>query len=311
MSPAVGLAFNPVLASFVAQRGSELDFLEISPERFWFDRGPAWGLDPGRYAENPAAIAQLEAVRGDLPLVAHGVGLSLATAGPLDQGHLEQLARWRRRYSFPWFSEHLAYFRLGPEAGWRGIGVMLPPTYDEAVLEDLELKAERVRDVLGVPFLLENAVNYTPVPDPELSDAEFLLALSRRSSAGLLLDLHNLHTDAVNRGLDPFALIDALDLSRVQEIHLAGGEAWGERWIDSHSGLCPPEVWALLDHVLGRESAVRAITLEIDESHATRVTADEISGELARVRSLRDTNRARRSPDAPRARPQLDLGREA
>jgi uncharacterized protein (UPF0276 family) len=282
----VGLVFNPALAGFVGAHRDALDFLEISPERFWHDRGPAWGQRSDRYEEIPEAVAQFEEARGDLPLLAHGVGLSIATPGPLDQGHVEQIARWGHRYGFAWFSEHLAYMRLGPEAGWRGIGVMIPPVYDVAVLEDLEVKVRQVRDILGLEVLLENAVDYTPVQDADLEEAEFLRALAFRTSARLLLDLHNLHTNAVNHGGDALAVVDALDLTLVHEIHIAGGESLAGQWTDAHSGRCEPEVWLLLEHVLSRPNAVRAVTFEVDESYATRMDAGAVLDELARARSI-------------------------
>jgi hypothetical protein len=290
----VGLAFNPALAGFVVNHRHALDYLEVSPERFWHDRGPAWGRSLERYTEIPEAVTQFEAARGELPLIAHGVGLSIATAGPLDQGHIEQLARWNQRYKFAWFSEHLAYFRLGPEAGWRGIGVMVPPIYDAAVLEDLAVKVQQVCDVLGLEVLLENAVNYTPVPDAEFGEAEFLNAVATQTQARLLLDLHNLYTNAVNHGEDAFAIIDSLDLTLVKELHIAGGEPLAGQWTDAHSGRCAPEVWPLLEHVLSRPNAVRTVTFEVDESYATRMDPTAVLDELAHARAVWDAARTER-----------------
>jgi uncharacterized protein len=284
----VGLVFNPALAGFVAAHRDALDFLEISPERFWHDRGPSWGQHPERYEEITEAVAQFEFARGNLPLLAHGVGLSIATTGPLDRGHVEQVARWHDRYGFAWFSEHLAYMRLGPEAGWRGIGLMIPPVYDLAALEDLAVKLQQVRAILGLEVLLENAVDYAPVPDADLDEATFLHAVAARTKARLLLDLHNLHTNAVNHGGDALAVVDALDLTLVHELHIAGGELLAGQWTDAHSGRCPPEVWMLLESVLSRPNAVRAVTFEVDESYATRMDAAAIASELARARALWD-----------------------
>jgi hypothetical protein len=289
----IGLAFNPVLEEFVTQHEYALDFLEISPERFWHDRGPAYGQAPGRYMEIPEAISQLEAARGNLPLVAHGVGLSIATTGPLDIGHINQLARWCERYEFDWLSEHLAYFRLGPESGWRGIGVMIPPVYDEAVLVDLEVKVQQVCEILGIEFLLENAVNFTPVHNPEYTEAEFLQAVATRTQAKLLLDLHNLHTNAVNHGWDPLSVINAIDLTLVRELHIAGGEPLVGQWTDAHSGRCAPEVWPLLEYVLSRPNGVQAVTLEIDESYAALTGYDVLLEEISRAREIWDSAQLR------------------
>jgi len=282
----IGLAFNPALAAFVAGHRETLDYLEISPERFWHDRGPALGRAADRYREKADAVAQFEAVRGDLPLVAHGVGLSIARDGPLDVGHVEQVARWRDRYGFGWFSEHMSYFRLWPDDGWRGVGMMLPPVYDAEALDDLAPKLRELRHRLGIEVLLENAVEYTPVPDAELGEAEFLTRLAERSEVRLLLDLHNLYTNAVNTGGDMAAVVDALDLRLVRELHIAGGEPLEGMWTDSHSGRCPEPVWDLLGRVLARPNGVRAITFEVDESYAGRLGDAALRDELARARAI-------------------------
>lgn len=282
----LGLAFNPALADFVTAHRGALDYLEISPERFWHDRGPALKQSAGRYCEIPEAVAQLEAARGDLPLVAHGVGLSIATDGPLDRGHIEQMARWRDRYGFAWFSEHLAWFRLGPQDGWRGVGTMLPPVYDAETLEDLVPKLQTVCAVLGIEVLVENAVDYTPVAQAGCSEAAFLTRLTERTPARLLLDLHNLYTNAVNHGAEAADLVGALDLRRVHELHIAGGEPLHGFWTDSHSGRCPEPVWMLLEQALRRPNAVRAITFEIDESYVARLGPAALLEQLGRARSI-------------------------
>lgn len=289
----IGLAFNPALAAFVTANRAVLDYLEVSPERFWHDRGPASGRAADRYREIPEAVAQFEAARGDLPIVGHGVGLSIATAGPLDIGHVEQVARWRERYGFAWFSEHLSWFRLGPADGWRGVGMMLPPVYDAETLADVAEKVRVVAQVLGTEVLLENAVDYAPATDAELTEAEFLTRLATRTPARLLLDLHNLYTNAVNHGGDAGAIVDALDLTLVRELHIAGGEPLEGFWTDSHSGRCPEPVWDLLERVLARPNAVRGVTFEVDESYVGRLGDEALRDELARARSIWEAARSK------------------
>ncbi len=291
----VGLAFNPALARFVGRHRAALDFLSVSPERFWHDRGPRSGARPQRYRDIPDTLRQLDQAMGDLPLVAHGIGLSIASTGPLDDVHVEQLAHWRQRFPFVWFSEHLAWFRLGPQHDWRGVGLLLPPVYDRAVLPELTGKLLQLHNGLGCDVLMENTVNYSPLPDQDMDEAEFLNALTAQSPCHLLLDLHNLHTNAVNHGVDPYAQIDRLDLDRVLELHIAGGEAFAGMWTDAHAGSCPPQVWNLLQHVLIRAPGIRAVTLEIDESWAMRISEAQLLAELDQARSIWQQTRARRA----------------
>lgn len=282
----IGLVFNPPLARFVAQHRGALDYLEISPERFWRDHGPLRGRAPDRYVEIPEAVHEFEAARGDLPLIGHGVGLSIATAGPLDVGHVEQIARWHERYRFAWFSEHLGYFRLGPTHACRGLGVLLPPRYDRATLDDLACKVAQVGELLPAPFLLENGVEYAPPPDRELGEAEFLRELTDATPVSLLLDLQNLYANAVNQGYSALSALARLDLSRVRELHIAGGEWFAGYFLDSHCGASAPEVWKLLEHVLAQPNRIEGITFELDESYAVSFPDELLLEQLERARAL-------------------------
>ena len=102
------------------------------------------------------------------------------------------------------------------------------------------------------PFLLENNTNYFTVPGEEMTEPEFLNALTRRSGCGLLLDLHNVYTNARNFGFDPYAFLAELDLTRVGEIHLSGGMELHGFYLDAHDGPCPEALWPMLDWVLAR-----------------------------------------------------------
>ena len=110
-------------------------------------------------------------------------------------------------------------------------------------------RIEHVRSTVEVPFLLENNTNYFTVPGEEMTEPEFLNALTRRSGCGLLLDLHNVYTNARNFGFDPYAFLAELDLTRVGEIHLSGGMELHGFYLDAHDGPCPDG--ALADARLG------------------------------------------------------------
>lgn len=74
--------------------------------------------------------------------------------------------------------------------------------------------------------MLENPANYfSDFPsDPEVGgNIGLMQAVTEKSGCQVLLDLHNLHCNAVNHGFDPFMAIDRMPLTRVVEIHIAGG----------------------------------------------------------------------------------------
>ena len=82
------------------------------------------------------------------------------------------------------------------------------------------------------------------VPDADYSETEFINLILRRTGCGLLLDITNVYTNAVNFGYDPKEWIDRVDLKRVQLVHLAGGYFDPDGFLmDSHDNSVPEEAW--------------------------------------------------------------------
>src|SRR6185503_17942887 len=95
--------------------------------------------------------------------------------------------------------------------------------YDHDVADMIAARIETIQATVPAPFLIENNVYFIDVPGQDMTEPEFLNALTRRTGCGLLLDLHNLYANARNHGFDAFAWLDQLDLERVVEIQIAGG----------------------------------------------------------------------------------------
>ena len=100
----VGLAYQEVLRPFILDAPDALDFVEVVPDIVWTDLGP--GEEP-RYVEGPDAIAFLDRVRAERPVIPHGIGLSIGSAHDFNREQIDQLARWHEWLDFPWHSEHL------------------------------------------------------------------------------------------------------------------------------------------------------------------------------------------------------------
>jgi uncharacterized protein (UPF0276 family) len=281
----VGLSYQGPLRGFVREHLEAFDFLEIVPDIFWTEHP---GVDgPRRFEENRDAVRFLDWVAERRPLVAHSVGMSIGSAGHFDTHYVAQLARWRERYHFPWLSEHLSFNRLPyQDAGVIDVGVTLPVPYDEDVLELLAERVALVQDAFRVPFLLENNVYYFQYPEQELGESRFLGELTRRTGCGLLLDLHNVYTNARNHGFEPRDFLASLDLSRVVEVHLAGGLEWEGFYLDAHSGACPEPVWALLEELLPRLPRLRGVVYELFGNYFPQVGPETVRGELQRLRDV-------------------------
>lgn len=139
---------------------------------------------------------------------------------------------------------------------------------------------------LDRPFLLENNVYYVRYPEQELSEEEFLNELCRRSGCGVLLDLHNLYTNAVNHGFSAEDYLDNLDLANVTEIHIAGGVPMMGFHTDSHTGPVLDAVWELLERAVPPAKNLRGVTFEFHESSYERLGESGILGQIDRARTI-------------------------
>jgi uncharacterized protein len=284
----LGVGF-PYLGSFPAEfyRDSEvLDFVELTPEGLCRERreGPQRSLELV-----PALLQEARHVCHGLPMVVHGVELSIGSAHEWNTAYLDMLNELCGIWPFVWHSEHLSFQRIPDGLGGvveTGVPLPLPPT-----IEASELVAARARDLIEryeVPFLLENSAHYLPelMEDPACEEPAFVNRILHRSGCGLLLDLHNLHCNAVNHGFDAKCAVQQFDLTRVVEIHVAGG-SWDEGFLtDSHSGRVPPPVWELLEVTLRRAPNVAGIVYEVLEDAADRVIPDVAVAELTEVRRV-------------------------
>lgn len=266
----VGLGYRPELRDHLRAGDRRIDFLEVIADPF---------LDAG-----PERAAELERLRALVPVVPHGLALSIGSAAGLEDGYLDQLAGLVERLAAPWFSDHLGFTRAaGLELGHF---VPLPFTWEAA--EVVRRNLDRARARLGVPLLLENITAPFVLPGAEMTEAEFLRAIVDGSDTGLLLDLTNLHVNSANLGLDVDSFLASAPLERVMEIHIAGvrpAEVSPGRLsvlADSHDAPVPEPVWALLARLLAI-APVRAVVLERDERLGE---FDEIDADLRRARAI-------------------------
>jgi uncharacterized protein (UPF0276 family) len=282
----VGLLHNPHVPRVLARAPYAVDHLSIVPDVLQVDRGPRRNRPaPGRFLDVEAVAEPVLGLARDWPMVGHGVGLSIGSPRPLDRAYLRRMRGWVERLGLHWYSEHLSFFRLrrGATAAHEA-GLACPLPYDRPVLAAIARRAAAVQAALGVPFLLENGVSYVAPVDDDLDEPGFLNGLVQRAPVGLLLDLHNLHVNATNLGLDAAAMVDAIDGAAVREIHVAGGDTLLGYYTDAHSGAVPEPVWQLLRRLLPRLPALAAITFEYHESVGDRLGVDGVLAQLDRAR---------------------------
>jgi uncharacterized protein len=278
----LGIGF-PYFAALPADlyRSDLVAFVEITPETICRQRGTEKSVELHIV---PDLLAQAKQTCAGLPVVVHGVELSIGSAHGLNNAYLKMLDRFQEEWAFVWHSEHLGFQTIaGDDDATLEIGVPLPMP---ATVEAVELVAERSTNIqqrYGVPFLLENPAHYfRDLPtDPEIgNEAGFLQAIAKNSGCYLLLDLHNLYCNAVNLHFDAREVINRLPLDRVIEIHVAGGSWRDGFWMDAHDGRVPEPVWKLLDYVLPIAPKVGGVVFELLEEYAVRLGTAAIENEL-------------------------------
>ncbi|MEM9487949.1 MAG: DUF692 family multinuclear iron-containing protein [Myxococcota bacterium] len=263
-----------------------IDYAEIAPETTWWPTADG-ALVTNRFHEQFAALIDT----AGLFAVAHGVGMSMATASTDDQARqqrwLERIRDDQQRFAYRWYSDHLGASSLA------GMCMMLPmpmpmTEFSAHIVQD---RLRAMQSVIG-DVGIENSAFYFMLGTP-LAEADFLTAIVHPPGLHLVLDLHNLYTLSVNTEVDIAAYLARLPWSKVIEIHLSGGADSDPAWLpggqtmrlDSHDHAVPEPVWSLLDAVLPRCRNLRGITVERMEGTVTPSDVPLIAEEIHRARS--------------------------
>lgn len=264
-----GLGFRDELAEQTLAARQQIDFVEIVTER---------------YSESPATLDELRQIVDIYPVIPHGLGLSIGSAGPVDAGYLAQIKRVSDVTGSPYYSDHLCMTRVPG----LDLGMLAPMWFGVKVLRDTIDRVNAVQDALGKPLVLENVTYLFEVPDPEMSQTEFFHRLVDATGCGILLDVTNVYTNAVNHGFDAERFLAEMPLDSVVQVHLAGG-FWDQGvLIDSHSRPVPPPVWDLFA-LLCRRATVKASLVEFDQNFP------DFPVLVGQVTTARDTMTAARS----------------
>jgi uncharacterized protein len=257
-----GIGWRPEIAGVVADLPG-LGFCEVIAE----------SLAP---AVPPRGVVDLRE-RG-VAVVPHGVRLSLGGAEPVEPARVAHLAACARAVGAPLVSEHVSFVR----AGGRDAGHLLPVPRTREALDVLTANVRRTQAELDVPLALEPIAALFDWPDDEYSEPDFLTELLDRTGALLLLDVANVHANALNRGQDPRPILDRMPLDRVAYMHMAGGAEHDGLYHDTHTDPVPLEVLALLEYVVERMPGSPPVMLERDGRYPP---AAELAAELRAVAS--------------------------
>jgi uncharacterized protein len=140
---------------------------------------------------------------------------------------------------------------------------LLPLPYTREALDVVCANVDRGQERLRRTLLVENPSSYMAFCQSQMTEAEFLNELVRRTGCGVLLDVNNVHVSCANVGGDPYAYLESLSQPCVAEIHLAGHAVVhtgnGTILIDDHGSLVADVVWNLYRAALDRFGTVRTL----------------------------------------------------
>jgi uncharacterized protein (UPF0276 family) len=298
MTPArIGFSYGGRDPGLAARLVPVVDYLEVAPDDLVHVGGDRTRLDP-------EVVAHVRDLATAVPLVVHGVGLSIGTATGASSIYLSLLDQLLEEVELAWHSEHLGYTTV--DGHFLGTMLNVPRTG-----EALDVIAERVEHLMaryGLPFLLENVAHLLPDPGGPWSPAGFLNELVERTGCGVLLDVYNLECDAANVGHDIDAFLAELRLDAVAEIHVAGGVQEAGFQLDVHSRRPRPST---LDRAARARAAGSgtvgvadqlpdiAVTFEALPQAVPSIGADGVIEELARLRSRLDGRTATTAGSVP------------
>ncbi|ASL47517.1 hypothetical protein bAD24_III08985 [Burkholderia sp. AD24] len=292
MSSTSSPSTNTIASAHAPQRGVGIglrhahyrDFLDATPPVDWVEVH-----SENYFGDGGFDLHVLHAVRRDLPVSLHGVGLGLGSAQPLDTLHVAKLKRLVERIEPALVSEHLCW---GATAAGH-LNDLLPMPLTDAALTLLCARVGELQDALGRPVLLENVSTYVRFRDDQYGETAFLAEIAARTGCRVLLDVNNLYVNQCNHGEDAIAAMNALPLDVVGEIHLAGHSVTAGAVIDDHGSCVAAPVWTLYEHAVRRFGAIPALIEwdtnlpaldilleEADRAREIQTSGPAISGDL-------------------------------
>ncbi|BBB61497.1 hypothetical protein UNDKW_3224 [Undibacterium sp. KW1] len=225
------------------------DWLEVHSENYFGDGG--------------YDLHVLQTLRQDYPLSLHGVGMGLGSAQGYSDLHISRLQRLIERTEPALVSEHLCW---GAIAG-RHLNDLLPLPLMQSALDLVCERVDELQARLCRQVLIENVSTYLRFAQDDMSEAEFLATLAKRTGCGILLDINNLYVNQHNHGedaLQALRIMAGMPVGAIGEIHLAGHLQTDICIVDDHGSQVADPVWALFRRAVDMLPAGIPVLVEWD-----------------------------------------------
>jgi uncharacterized protein (UPF0276 family) len=210
-------------------------------------------------------------VEAGWPVTYHFLDANLEESESLDDAWMHDARTTAHWLGAAWLCGDAGLWHLGPRD--RGHGVLMPPILSEESADEMARNVVRLRRATGFEVLPENPPAHVYLGELHLLD--YFARVGAAADCGLLLDVAHLAIYQRFAGCAPLEGLERFPLERVVEVHVAGASEFvqgGRRFVDdNHSPEPLPETWLLLEHVLARAPALRAIVYECERNRVEDV----------------------------------------
>lgn len=216
----------------------------------------------------------LDRLSNALPTSIHCLTMSPGGLSPLNLDLIRSVRELANRVGATHITDHLCF------SSFEGIesNSLLPLPFTRESLSHVANRVDQIQNILKLPFGLENTSYFFHFPNNEMSEADFISALVKRTGCSILLDVNNIIVSSFNTSISKTyeeALIIAqkfirsLPTDQIVEVHVAGHalrQRNSSRFIvDNHGAWPQQEVLTLLREILSR-SQPKSVILERDQN---------------------------------------------
>lgn len=205
------------------------------------------------------------------PVTYHFLDVNLEEPEDVDDAWVRDTRELARRTGAAWICGDAGLWHVGPRE--HGHGLLLPPIL---VRESAEVMAEAVRGLrrrLGFEILPENPPAHAYVGDMHI--LEYFGHMASLADSGLLLDVAHLVIHQRAMGKSPMTGLEAFDLSRVVEVHIAGGTPFehdGRTFLDDdHGPDVLAETWEVFERIAQGAVNLKATVVECERNQVETV----------------------------------------
>jgi len=264
-----GLGLRYPHHQYVLNDKPKIDFFEIHSENF--------------IAKGGGSHYFLEQICQHYPLSFHCVGLSLGSSSGVSKKHADNIKLLIDKFQPILISDHISWTNYENLSS----NDLLPLPYTQESLAIFCDNVKYVQDLFGRNILLENPSSYLEFNQSTFAEVDFINQILANTDAELLLDLNNVFVTCENFGLDAKQYLDNLDITKTQEIHLAGHSVYEKNnmqiRIDSHNDFVSDGVIDLFKYLKGKLTRSIPTLLEWDSDIPEFPV---LASELNRIRSV-------------------------